>query len=206
VRYKCGQCKPCKIAGSAKWKRENKDKEAIIKARYYQAHSDAAKERNARNYQLNKDRKSETVAEWQRNNPEKVKLARIKHAASGKEKVTKQRYYSENIESIRASSKAWRDKNPDSAYRANHARRSRKLSVGGILSKGLRQKLFVLQRGKCACCGKPLGEKYHLDHIMPLSLGGTNTDDNIQLLRQRCNSQKHKKHPVDFMQERGYLI
>ena len=46
----------------------------------------------------------------------------------------------------------------------------------------------------------------HLDHIMPLALGGSNTDDNIQLLRARCNLQKRAKHPVDFMRERGYLI
>lgn len=55
-------------------------------------------------------------------------------------------------------------------------------------------------------CGKPLGDAYHLDHVMPLALGGSNTDDNMQLLRDRCNLQKHAKHPVDFMQERGFLL
>jgi 5-methylcytosine-specific restriction endonuclease McrA len=52
----------------------------------------------------------------------------------------------------------------------------------------------------------PLGDNYHIDHIMPLALGGSNTDDNIQLLRQRCNNQKCAKHPVDFMQSRGFLL
>lgn len=56
------------------------------------------------------------------------------------------------------------------------------------------------------CCGLPLGDNYHIDHIMPLALGGSNTDDNIQLLRQRCNNQKCAKHPVDFMQSRGFLL
>jgi len=36
--------------------------------------------------------------------------------------------------------------------------------------------------------------------------GGSNTDDNMQLLRKLCNLQKHAKHPVDFMQERGFLL
>lgn len=35
---------------------------------------------------------------------------------------------------------------------------------------------------------------------------GTNTDDNIQLLRKLCNLQKSAKHPVDFMQQRGFLL
>jgi 5-methylcytosine-specific restriction endonuclease McrA len=45
-----------------------------------------------------------------------------------------------------------------------------------------------------------------MDHIIPLALGGANTDDNIQLLRATCNLQKHTKHPIDFMQQRGYLL
>lgn len=46
----------------------------------------------------------------------------------------------------------------------------------------------------------------HLDHIVPVAMGGPNIDENIQLLRQRCNNQKHSKHPVDFMQQRGFLL
>ena len=80
------------------------------------------------------------------------------------------------------------------------------MSVGGVLTLGLSLRLFQLQKGKCACCKKPLGSNYHMDHIMPLALGGTNTNDNIQLLRARCNLQKQAKHPVDFMQQRGYLL
>jgi 5-methylcytosine-specific restriction endonuclease McrA len=45
-----------------------------------------------------------------------------------------------------------------------------------------------------------------MDHIIPLALGGTNTDDNIQLLRAKCNKQKGAKHPIDFMQQRGFLL
>ena len=75
-----------------------------------------------------------------------------------------------------------------------------------MLSVGLSAKLFKLQKGKCPCCKQPLGDDYHLDHKMPLALGGTNTDENMQLLRSICNLQKHAKHPVDFMQERGYLL
>jgi 5-methylcytosine-specific restriction endonuclease McrA len=53
---------------------------------------------------------------------------------------------------------------------------------------------------------QPLGDNYHLDHITPITLGGSNTDDNMQLLRQRCNNQKYNKHPIDFMQSRGFLL
>jgi 5-methylcytosine-specific restriction endonuclease McrA len=45
-----------------------------------------------------------------------------------------------------------------------------------------------------------------MDHIVPLYLGGLNVDSNIQLLRAKCNLQKNKKHPVDFMRSKGFLL
>lgn len=87
-----------------------------------------------------------------------------------------------------------------------HNRRARKRSSGGVISPGLARKLFKLQSGKCACCGLSLGGDYHMDHIMPIAMGGPNEDRNIQLLRAACNIQKTAKHPVDFMQSRGFLL
>jgi len=83
---------------------------------------------------------------------------------------------------------------------------AKKRANGGYLSIGIIKKLFALQKGKCACCGIPLGDDYHLDHIMPISLGGKNNDWNVQLLRKLCNLQKQNKHPVEFMQSRGFLL
>ena len=41
---------------------------------------------------------------------------------------------------------------------------------------------------KCAHCGTT--EALEIDHIKPISLGGTNTIDNVQPLCRRCNSSK----------------
>jgi 5-methylcytosine-specific restriction endonuclease McrA len=114
--------------------------------------------------------------------------------------------YKANPDKCKEYNANWYRNNPEAVSVKNQNRRARVRSVGGKLSKGLPEKLFSLQQGKCACCGLPLGDKYHLDHIVPLALGGTNTDDNIQLLRASCNNQKHAKHPVDFMRERGFLL
>lgn len=96
--------------------------------------------------------------------------------------------------------------NPNAARIKNNNYRARKRENGGMLSKDIAQKLLILQRGKCACCGKPLGKNYHLDHIVPVAKGGSNTDDNIQLLRSTCNHEKSAKDPIKFMQERGFLL
>jgi hypothetical protein len=51
-------------------------------------------------------------------------------------------------------------------------------------------RMFVWQRdeGRCAKCGGR--ERMEFDHIIPLALGGANTERNIQLLCETCNRQK----------------
>ncbi len=71
-------------------------------------------------------------------------------------------------------------------------------SKRGHLSKNLATKLYFSQRGKCVCCALPLGNFYHMDHIMPLALGGLDIDSNIQLMRSECNRRKGSLHPDDY--------
>ncbi len=51
-------------------------------------------------------------------------------------------------------------------------------------------RLFVWQRdnGRCVKCGSK--DKLEFDHIIPVSLGGSSTERNIQLLCESCNRQK----------------
>jgi len=116
------------------------------------------------------------------------------------------KYYAANRERVKAKNDAWHAANPEKRRIQQQNRESRKRANGGKLSPDLASKLFILQKGKCPCCNKPLGDDFHLDHIIQIKLGGSNTDDNIQLLRQRCNQQKQAKHPVEFMQSRGFLL
>ena len=129
---------------------------------------------------------------------------RAKHMARELEK--NRAYKAANKEKHLADATAWRLANPEKRRIHHQNRRARIRAAGGELSVGLAKRLHNLQRGKCACCGLQLGDDYQLDHIMPLALGGTNTDDNIQLLRRQCNSFKRAKHPIEFMQYRGFLL
>lgn len=114
-------------------------------------------------------------------------------------------YDREHPEVRRRARKAWKARNPERVRETGRVRGLR-VRLSGRLSKGLIQRLHRLQQGKCPCCGKPLGNRYHLDHVVPLALGGEHADHNMQLLRDLCNLQKSRKHPVDFMQSRGFLL
>lgn len=61
----------------------------------------------------------------------------------------------------------------------------------GIRSKYL-WPLFVSQQGICPGCDTTfLEHEFHVDHIVSLANGGSNELNNLQLLCQDCNLQKH---------------
>lgn len=105
-----------------------------------------------------------------------------------------------------AQRKERRAAKPD-VYRA-HAenRRARKLAVGGKYTAADIKALAVKQHHRCANCDKSIKDGYEVDHIMPLTKGGTNDIRNIQLLCQSCNRRKHTKHPIEWAQEQGRLL
>ena len=146
--------------------------------------------------------------DWQVKNSEKEKTRSAKWALDNPDKALAKvvRYRANHPGRASNNAMLWQSKNKESMRAIRNNRRSRIVSSGGRLSSGLVSRLLKLQKGKCPCCGEPLGDDYHLDHIIPLALDGENIDSNMQLLRAKCNLQKHMKHPVDFMRSRGFLL
>ena len=176
--FESGKCKTCHRAQIKNWHKLHPESARKTSLKYYYEHKAEVKEKKHIWYKENAELARKRSREFGKKYPEKKK----------------------------AMIKKWLLDHPDAGRIYNQNRRERKRKNGGILSSDITDKLFKLQRGKCACCGKPLGKDYHLDHRMPLVLGGENTDSNMQLLRSRCNQEKHMKHPIEFMQSRGFLL
>jgi CRISPR/Cas system Type II protein with McrA/HNH and RuvC-like nuclease domain len=78
----------------------------------------------------------------------------------------------------------------------------RKSSRGVRLPR--RQRLFVLQGGRCALTGLSLaGQKVHVDHILPVSRGGSDEDSNLQLVVRQANMAKGNDTVEEF---RAWLL
>ena len=140
---------------------------------------------------------SERYRKW-KSSPEAVaaRAARLV-VREAKKKATKDR----RLARVRAYFKA----HPEMRRRHSANREAQKRGSGGKLSRGIYKRLLELQRGLCVVCRIRL-DKYHLDHIIPLAAGGEHSDKNVQLLCPLCNLSKSAKHPVDFMQSRGFLL
>ena len=200
----CARCKECVSVYTSRRYEENKE---AFKARgiaWYAANKERMKVAKAAYCAANAEMVAAKKTAWRTANPERVRAAKLAWAKANPDSYVT--YYKNNKDRLKALRAAWRDANRDKTQEYRSNRRARKSALGGVLSRGLSEKLFLLQKGKCPCCGLALGSDYHLDHIVPLALGGTNTDENMQLLRAICNLRKNAKHPVDYMQSRGFLL
>lgn len=206
-------------------KKDAEERRKESKRRYYERNKQKVIESSKAWKAANKDKVAAGAKVYRDSHKKEMKALQDAWAAKFPEKRREiaRRYYARNPEKCRAKAKLYysmfNEKATESRnkYRAKPEyraidqnsqirRRSRISMSDGSLSCGIVEKLLSAQKSKCACCGELLGDDYHLDHIMPLALGGAHEDKNIQLLHSRCNLQKHAKHPVDFMQQRGFLL
>jgi 5-methylcytosine-specific restriction endonuclease McrA len=182
-RNKRGACLPCKREGTRKWAQLNLDR---------------VREKNRNWYLSNLENLRESRRKYREENASKIQEQNRKYQknCADKKRESNRKWQESNPEKVRAKHRRWTKSNLDKIRIKCQNRRARIIAAGGTLSKDIVQRLFGQQNGKCACCKADLSKTgYHLDHIMPLALGGTNTDDNVQLLTPTCNLRKGAKHP-----------
>lgn len=146
--------------------------------------------------QNNRERNLAAKRNWRERN-RKPKLERPQRDAAEKRKCDARRL------------RSWRKANPEH-YRVQKARRrGRELNAeGSHTAEDIRQ-LYKQQSCRCAniACRVSLRKNgYHIDHIMPLTRGGSNWPDNLQLLCPKCNVRKNAKHPQSWANDQGILF
>lgn len=144
------------------------------------------KAESRRNYAKNRDKHLETCRKYREENGEQLKAYfRKRH----REKYSTDPSY---VEARKVRSSLWGKKNRDKTVQYSQNRRARKLAAFGTYTGEEFEWLCINYNYQCLDCGsydKPLT----VDHVIPLSLGGTNTIENIQPLCGRCNSRKGTK-------------
>jgi hypothetical protein len=64
-------------------------------------------------------------------------------------------------------------------------------------------RLAERQRYRCVGCGAENDDGWHADHIIPRSVGGADTEQNMQVLCGPCNGRKGARvHFIDFLGRR----
>ena len=167
------------IDRASKWRKENPDK--------YKQSSKKCKIKNKDKYSLrawiygiiNKDRIKKRRAEW---------LIQYKEKAL----ANTQRWRKKNPE----KSREWKKRHPEMVAVHTQNRKAKTKGNGGTFTAKEWERLCHHYGNKCLCCGKS-NLKLTVDHVIPVSLGGSNSIDNIQPLCRSCNSRKSTRH-VDY--------
>ncbi len=179
--------------------------------------------RNAERYkaysrQYSKDHHDEIVAKnkaWRAQHPDKVRaysrqyywnnLGRCREWAieygrqhRHEKLVYNIRYYAANKEKILWKNSQWRRQHIEQVAALSRKRRAAVFGASGTHNEDDVARIYDEQNGLCYWCGVAVGEERHVDHYMPLCLGGSNDPDNLVIACPKCNLRKGSKHPDEF--------
>ena len=160
---------------------------------------------------------------WRENNPERAKelsrkdrerhrvaraLAQAKWQQANKLRRNAQQKArrDQDPEKFREHHRKWRRENPEKNAAMQTRRRAAKKNAGGSHTADDLARIREMQNGKCAVYKCKLKGFGSVDHITALSRGGSDNPANLQILCRSCNSQKHARDPIEFMQSRGFLL
>ena len=193
-----GDCMPCKRIYDKAYRAANKEKVSVTKKKAYVAKTDHYIKKSRDYYHLNKEDIAVKNKEYRESNKDVVLERKRVYRQNNRDKIAtaEKEYYEKNKEYVNQRQRLYALANPHVQANVQAIRRSR---IGDDkLSKGIFTKLFSEQLGVCNGCRVDLNgnrKSVHIDHIMPLALGGRNIDENVQLLCAKCNQTKSTKHP-----------
>jgi 5-methylcytosine-specific restriction endonuclease McrA len=193
VCAKCGstefnkrkECLSCKRAYTKMYDAKNREALILKKRERYESQKAELQAKAREYYSLNKSERVQYASNY-----------RVEKADTFT--TTQKKYRDENKERRNAFRREYTKKFPEKMLNYNRKRMNR---IGSDrLSDGLTSLLMLEQGGKCAGCVIDLNKvNVHLDHFMPIKLGGRNIDENIQLLCKPCNQSKSAKHPTKWL-------
>ena len=102
--------------------------------------------------------------------------------------------------------KRYRETHRDVINAAAQRRRALKLNATGIHTKDDVQRQYKSQKGHCYWCNIKVDKVYHVDHVIPLSRGGSNGPENIVISCPTCNMKKNNKLPHEWTGSNGKLL
>jgi 5-methylcytosine-specific restriction endonuclease McrA len=195
-------------AAVAKYDAANRDKRRAYIERVREQHPEKMKEYSAQYRAQNPEKVKANIVKYLERHPEKVKAAQEKYRKANPEKVKarEEAYRKANPEKVKEATAKWRQANLDKSRTFCRNRHARKKAAEGRHTSEDIQRIYDIQKGRCACCGVKVGQTYDVDHVQPLSKGGSNWPSNLQILCPSCNRRKHNKDPLEFMQSLGFLL
>lgn len=166
-----------------------------------------------KNKQRSRDRyygKPELRKKYHDDNLEKILQGKRDYRKANPDKVKKHKRDSQrrNRDSANIRNKRNRERHPDiMRMRSRVGAMKRRVKVGDFTRAELMD-LYHEQNERCAYCGISIywhiPHDIHVDHIVPVTKGGTNELENLALTCADCNLSKHDLLLADWLLVRGW--
>lgn len=179
---------------------EKKENRKITLKKYYETHRAEVHFRNNQWTEMHPEKRKEYYTKYNNEHPRPKSSRVVKTEVERKlnKSLLGKRYRENNKDSISAVKRAWRLSRPELYRIYSNKRRSLKGSNGTftITDKDV-SGMIHRQNGECFWCGKKLTD-YHMDHVIPLSRGGTHSIGNLVASCPYCNRSKGNRLPIEF--------
>ena len=186
----------------------NLDKVQATHAEYHKKHKDRINANTRRWVAENKDRKAASDRAYVAANAEHVKARRREYSQANARQINERckAWYERNREREYAIRREYQRLHPEQyrEYRRNQ-KAARALAPGKHSAADVRA-IWARQDKKCAVpdCEHPIAEngklRFHVDHIIALTNGGTNWPHNLQILCPTHNIQKRASDDIEWAQ------
>ena len=187
---------PDKESYRARYRAEHRAELNAKQAQYAAEHKEEIVAYRARHYLEHREEIRASQAEYYKENKDKAKEYRAKN----RDKIKAQwaQYYINHKGEILARMSVYRK--TDAGRAANSAGHNNRRTATG--SEWVGAKTIVSVKGEygglCPYCNQII-VKGHVDHIVPVSKGGTNRRSNLVFSCASCNRQKKNKSLLEFM-------
>ena len=168
------ECKACHAKSSAEWRLANPVEQKRRSREQHSKNKDTANANRKKRYLENRELELQARRKW----------------------------YAENAESSRMASRAWRKNNKEKF--AAQSRRSRALRAFVNTESYTKQDVLDRWGSDCHICNKPIDlsaprwtgssgweNGLHLEHVIPIRLGGLDNLSNVKPAHGLCNLKKH---------------
>lgn len=181
---------------------------------YRDSHKEASRERDRayRGTEHGRSVRNAANRNSYRRNRDKNAAYKLRYMATNRVRIQKANaaYYELHKDEINARNSQWWRSHREFAIKYQNERRARLENAPGHHTERDVLDLWERQEHRCAVpgCTYPITaesgpDKYHVDHMQPLTKGGSNGPENLQILCRTHNLRKHNKEAKDWFAENG---